>query len=211
MNILLVHGFLDRGTLFRRLRGRLESAGHVCFAPTLHPRDARHGIPDLAEKLSEYIDLSLPVGEPFAIVGFSMGCLISRYYLQTRSEPKRVRALFAISGPMHGTFTAWLYPGKGTRDMRPGSRFLRELNAPERATSTVQLHTYFTPLDLMIIPATSSRLADACELKVLTPLHRTMLWNPLVASDILKKLQEIESENYSAQGCEKTQSSLNQP
>ncbi len=191
MNVLLVHGFLDTGTLFRRLQERLESAGHACFAPTLHPRDARHGIPDLAEKLADYIDLNLPGREPFALVGFSMGCLVGRSYLQSGRSDPRVRAFFAISGPLHGTFTAWLYPGKGTRDMRPGSRFLRELNAPDKAAPPVPVHTYFTPLDLMIIPATSSRLAHARELTVWTPLHRAMLWNPLVAGDILKNLQEI--------------------
>jgi len=191
VNVLLVHGFMDRGTLFRRLQKRLESAGHTCFAPTLHPRDARHGIPDLAEKLAAYIDLTLPAGAPFVIVGFSMGCLVGRYYLQSGRSDQRVRAFFAISGPMHGTFTAWLYPGKGTRDMRPGSRFLRELNAPEKAAPPVPVHTYFTPLDLMIIPANSSRLAHARELTVRTPLHRAMLWNPLVADDILKNLKEL--------------------
>ncbi len=191
MDVLLVHGFLDRGTLFRRLQERMTLAGHKCFAPTLHPRDARDGIPDLAEKLADYIDLTLPAVASFAIVAFSMGCLVSRYYLQSGRDHQRARAFFAISGPMHGTLTAWLYPGKGTRDMRPGSRFLRELNSPTHAAPPVPVHTYFTPLDLMIIPATSSRLAHARELTVWTPLHRTMLWNPSVAGDILEKLQEL--------------------
>ena len=191
MNVLLVHGFLDRGTLFRRLQRRLETAGHTCFAPTLSPRDARHGIPDLANKLADYIELNLPAGLPFAIVGFSMGCVVAYCYLRSGRRHPQVRAFFAISGPMQGTLTAWLYPGKGTRQMRPGSEFLRELESPGKHEPEVPVHTYFTPLDLIIIPATSSRMANAPELSVWTPLHRGMLWNQRVAGDILEKLSAL--------------------
>ena len=191
MNVLFVHGFLDRGTVFRRLQSRLESAGHACFAPTLSPRDARHGIPDLANKLADYIELNLPAGLPFAIVGFSMGCVVSYCYLRSGRRHPQVGAFFAISGPMQGTLTAWLYPGKGTRQMRPGSEFLRELAAPGNQQSNLAVHTYFTPLDLIIIPATSSRMANAAELAVWTPLHRGMLWNQKVAGDILEKLSTL--------------------
>jgi len=191
MNILLVHGFLDRGYLFRRLQGRLESAGHQCFAPNLHPRDARFGIADLANKLADYVDEQLPGGVPFALVGFSMGCLVSKCYLQSERSASRVRAFFAISGPMQGTLTAWLYPGQGTRDMRPGSRFLRELESQVDLPFNIPVYTYFTPLDLMIIPATSSRIINARELAVWTPLHRGMLFNRKVAADILENLSAL--------------------
>jgi len=191
MNVVLVHGFWNQGALFRRLQRRLEAAGHTCHAPTLHPRDGRHGLPDLGQKLADFIDLNLPAGIPFAIVAFSMGCLVSKYYLQSGRNHRPVRAFFAISGPMQGTLTAWLYPGKGARDMRPGSQFLREMEAPAPPASSVPVYTYFTPLDLMILPATSSRIANAREFCVPAPWHRAMLWNPAVARDILENLKGL--------------------
>ena len=82
MDIILVHGFGDSGRRFARLQRRLVAAGHHCHCPTLKPADARHGIVDLARKLAAYIEAQLPGSTRFAMVGFSMGCLISRTYLQ---------------------------------------------------------------------------------------------------------------------------------
>ncbi len=197
MNVLLIHGFLDTGRLFRRLESRLAAAGHRCFAPTLTPRDGRRGLADLAGKLAGYIDSEMPGHEPFAVVGFSMGCLVARYYLQQMQGCRRVRTFFAISGPMHGTATAFLYPGKGTRDMRPGSRFLRELDASAGDLNGLPVHIYYTPFDLMIIPATSSRMAGARALRVSSPLHRWVLANREVIGDILRTLNRLETEKNS--------------
>jgi triacylglycerol lipase len=191
MKIFMVHGFWDTGYVFRRLEHALTAAGHQCFSPTLRPRDGRHGLVDLAGKLAGYIDAQLDGETPFAIVGFSMGCLVARYYLQRLREGRRARAFFAISGPMRGTATAFLYPGKGAHDMRPGSRFLRELEAGSAGLDGLLLRTYYTPLDLMILPATSSRMAGVAELRVWSPLHPLMLVNRRVAADIVRNLEQL--------------------
>ena len=189
MNVLLVHGFWDTGNVFRRLQRELTAAGHRCFAPTLHPRDGRHGLAELAGKLAAYVDAQLKPDEPLAIIGFSMGCLVARYYLQNLRGTRPVTGFFALSGPLRGTFTAWLYPGKGTRDMRPGSRFIRELEAGAAALAGLPLHTYYTPLDLMILPVNSSRVAGAQEVRVWSLLHRWVPVHPQVAADIRQKLK----------------------
>ena len=191
MKVFLVHGFWDTGFVFRRLERALTAAGHECFSPTLHPRDGRHGLADLAGKLAGCIDAQLDGETPFAIVGFSMGCLVSRYYLQCLRGGRRARAFFAISGPMRGTPTAFLYPGRGTREMRPGSRFLHELDATIATLDGLLLRTYYTPLDLMILPATSSRLAGVPELRVWSLQHHLMLVNRRVAADIIQNLEQL--------------------
>ncbi|MGC9941546.1 MAG: alpha/beta hydrolase [Verrucomicrobiota bacterium] len=191
MNVLLVHGFWDTGKTFRRLECRLAAAGHTCWAPTLYPRDGRLGITDLARKLSEYVAKNLPVNLPFAVVGFSMGCLVARCYLQQLQPDRPARAFFAISGPFRGTLTAWLYPSQGARDMRPGSEFLRQLDATADTLWEIPVYTYYTPRDLMIIPAASSRLPLATELMVWSPLHRWMLASEKISSDILDRLKGL--------------------
>jgi triacylglycerol lipase len=184
--------------LFRHLKKRLEAAGHKCFSPTLKPRDGWDGLTDLAEKLSSYIEREIPGDEPFVVVGFSMGCLVAKYYLQKLLKTPRCPAFFAISGPMQGTLTANFYPGKGARDMRPNSDFLRELENSADRLNSLEIHTYFTPLDLMIIPATSSRLSPAKEMQVNEPLHRWMLKNEKVLEDILSKLQLLRGVKQTA-------------
>src|SRR3990167_8736638 len=79
MNIILVHGIFDNVKLFKYMVDFLERSGHKCFVPSLKPADARAGIADLSQKLSDFIDESIGKNEKFVLVGFSMGCLVSRY------------------------------------------------------------------------------------------------------------------------------------
>ena len=82
MKIILVHGIFDKGNIFKHMARKLEADGHECYAPNLKPADARLGITDLAEKLKDFIDQKLVDQKPIAIVGFSMGCLVSLHYIQ---------------------------------------------------------------------------------------------------------------------------------
>ena len=193
MNVFLVHGFWDTGRVFHRLQKRLEAEGHKCFSPTLTPRDGRHGLDDLANKLAALIDDELKINEPLAIVGFSMGCLVSRCYLQKLRGDRPIRAFFAISGPLRGTAMAYFYPSKGARDMRFDSQFLRGLDATTNRLNDFPVHTYYTPYDLMIIPTSSSRLSGAMEVKINSWLHPLMLTNQNLANDLVSKLKQLES------------------
>jgi triacylglycerol lipase len=82
MNIVLVHGFISTGKIFFYIKKKLEALGHKCFTPTLKPIDAKYGIEDLAIKLKDYIENNLEADSNFVLVGFSMGAIICRYYLQ---------------------------------------------------------------------------------------------------------------------------------
>ncbi len=126
---ILVHGIFNTGRLFRRLRAALEREGFPVFAPSLKPRDARTGIHCLGETLKRFMDEHLPGNRPVCITGFSMGGLVARYYVQKLKPDLRIPALITISTPHHGSRMSRLYPGIGTRQMRPGSPFLKDLNA----------------------------------------------------------------------------------
>jgi triacylglycerol lipase len=184
MKVVMVHGFLNTGRLFRALCRRLESHGHVCHAPTFHPRDGRSGLPDLAEKLASFLKENVAPSAPVALVGFSMGALVARYYLQALGGVRSTKAFFSIAGPYRGSLNAYLYPGAGTRQMRPGSPFIRALDASSNALGTLPVYTYRTPLDLMTIPSRTSRIASAPELTVWCPLHSMLPRDPQVIEHI---------------------------
>ncbi len=190
MNVVLVHGFMNRGWVFGRLQRQLVGLGHQCVSPSLKPNDARHGIADLAQKLGEIADDAFGAEQPLAIVGFSMGGLVARYYVQRLEGYRRTKALFTISSPHRGAMTAYLYPGQGTRDMRPGSPFLRELESTADCLGGVALHAYWTPLDLMVVPSTSSRWSSASEFKIWLPLHTLMPHNRRICDDICRKIEQ---------------------
>ncbi|RYF76029.1 MAG: alpha/beta fold hydrolase [Comamonadaceae bacterium] len=192
MNIVLVHGIFCNGRIFRRLVTQLEAQGHRCWAPALKPADGRSGIHDLACKLQRYVDTHLGLDEPFALVGFSMGCIISRQYMQVLGGAARVSAFFAISGPHDGTLTAYLYYGRGATDMRPRSALLLNLKATEDRLAHLPLYAYWTSRDLTIIPAASCDWALAAErVDARALLHRFMPTDKRVCEDIVQRLSTL--------------------
>jgi triacylglycerol lipase len=192
MNVVMVHGFANTGRLFKTLCRELGARGHVCHAPTFHPNDARLGIPDLSEKLASYIRDNVAPGSPVALVGFSMGALVARHYLQALGGARATRVFFSMAGPHHGTLNAYLFPGPGTPQMRPGSAFLKELNSAAASLGDLPVFTYRTPFDLTVHPARTTRIPSAPELVALCPLHWMLPSDPAVVGHIASVLQRLE-------------------
>jgi len=156
----------------------LEGRGFVVHAVDLVPSDGSVGLPELAGQLASFVDEKLGPEAPFDLVGFSMGGVVSRYYLQRLGGHPRVRRLVTISSPHHGTMTAYLSRKTGVTQLRPESALLADLNQDLSALDAVDVTTLWTPLDLMIIPADSSRLPLGREVLVAAPLHALMLHDP---------------------------------
>lgn len=187
--VLIVHGMWDSAervaplTVALRKRGLnvhafdQPSRGHVPIAELAAlTRDQAERV--CAEQGVERIDL----------VGFSMGALNARYYVQRLGGRDRVRRLIAMSGPQQGTWMAHLLPFPGIVDMRPGSPLLRDLARDEDPWGPVQTHVIYTPLDLTIVPATSSELRGALSThRIPVPLHRWMLHDKRI-HDLIAKL-----------------------
>jgi triacylglycerol lipase len=188
VKVVLVHGIFDTGSKFRTLKPYLEARGHVCLAPSLTPNDGREGLPALAEQLRHRIDAAFGRDEPFALVGFSMGGLVSRWYLQELGGHERVELFAAVSAPMQGTVWAYGYPGLGARQMRPGSDFLACLGASAERLSRAELYAYWTPFDAVIVPQKSAdwQLADSRRIPALC--HPCMLWHPRLMADLAARL-----------------------
>jgi triacylglycerol lipase len=146
---------------FGKLRRRLEARGIECFAPSLTPSDAHNGLDRLAEQLKKRIDERFGPNERFSIVGFSMGGLIARYYLQELGGAKRCDRFFTLSTPHHGTWSSWGYPGEGARQMQPGSAFLKRLEASEDRLGTMPVVSYRSTFDPVILPPDSPLWARA--------------------------------------------------
>ena len=156
----------------------LRERGFEVHALDLVPSDGSAAIEQLAAQVAAYVDERLPPGAPLDLVGFSMGGVVSRYYVQRLGGAERVRRFITISAPHHGTATAYLSGKAGAVQMRPGSPFLAALNADLSALDRLDVTTMWTPLDLMIMPPDSSRLPVGREVLVAAPLHALMLHDP---------------------------------
>jgi len=188
--VVMVHGiFQTEWRCFGFLRRDLEERGVECLVPSLKPADGRDGLPVLAEQLKREIDARFGPKDRIVLVGFSMGGLVSRHYLQELGGAKRCDAFFTISTPHHGTAMAHLCYGEGARQMRCGSPWLAHLAQTEHRLGKMPIVSYRTPADLVIIPSCSSEWARAENISVACALHPLMTASPKVRKDILSRLE----------------------
>lgn len=187
-NIVLVHGFLETGSTFKMLKKRIENRGANCLIIRLIPSDGRGGLEKLALQLQRDIHTNFGEKKPVSIVAFSMGGLVSRHYLQCLDGARRCEKFITVSSPHHGTNAAWLYPSKGAEQMRPGSEFLAHLKASEDQLGKIPITSYRTPMDLIILPPTSSIWDRAENLEYPVILHPLMLTSKPILTDIERRL-----------------------
>ncbi len=176
--VLLVHGIYNSGRYMGNMQRLLESRGWRVYAVSLRPNDASVSFEAMARQLDAFVTANIPSGERFDLVGFSMGGLVCRYYIQKMGGFSRVRRLVTLSTPNHGTFWAWFSGRPGIKEMRPGSRMLRDLNGDVSKLAPLAYTSIYTPLDLTIIPPGSSRMPGARNVASWVPLHALMVWMP---------------------------------
>jgi triacylglycerol esterase/lipase EstA (alpha/beta hydrolase family) len=203
MPVLLVHGIWDDGSRFDAMRGALDRAGIGPLATIdLVPNDGSAPIETLAEQVEAAARALLAEsGRPrLDLVGFSMGALVARFWIQRRGGASRTRRFVSISGPHAGTATAWAMGKAGVRQMRPKSPLLCDLDADPNPWRGVEVHTLWTPFDLMIVPPRSSRLAGAAhDHRIPLPLHRSMVTHPRAIDTVVSILRDQLGGSNSSQ------------
>ena len=176
----------------RPYRPPLRGEGYRCIVPSLTPNDASTGLELLAEQLKAHIDAETKGADnPIFLVGFSMGGLVSRYYLQELEGHRKTKAFFSIAAPHHGSLMAYLSGNRGAQQMRPGSGFLQALEQSSTLLNDTPCYSYWTPFDLMILPASSSIWDQAENVKTYVLCHPLMVKNSWLINDIMAKVKLI--------------------
>lgn len=181
----MVHGIFHSSGNFRWMKKRLEARGIVCHAIDLKPNTGFAPIESLAEQLLHFIEDRTAPDSDLSLIGFSMGTLVSRYYLQCLEGHQRINRFFSIAGPHHGTLCAYLWPGKGTAQMRPNSPFLSQLNQSDSILEDMPVFSYRTPFDNVIIPSSSSHWDRAHNLTFNIISHQYMPFSRQILNHIL--------------------------
>jgi len=176
--VVLVNGIYNTGERMRKMGRRLESRGWQAYAINLRPNDGSVSFAAMAEQLDAFVTANIPSGEKFDLVGFSMGGLVCRYYIQKMGGYRRVRRFVTLSTPNHGTLWAWLSGRAGVMEMRPGSQMLDELNADVSKLAPLDYTSIYTPLDLTVVPSSSSRMQIARNVVSWVPFHALMIYMP---------------------------------
>jgi triacylglycerol lipase len=181
--ILLVHGLMDTSSKMRIISSYLRGLGWQVFDIDLTPNNGDCRLEILAQQVADFVDrtfgpeqsLAEPLCKRIDLLGFSMGGLVTRYYLQRLGGLARVQRYISISAPNHGTIAAYFSLRPGCMQMRPDSDFIRDLNRDVDRLNSLNLTTIWTPFDLIILPPTSSQLGIGTDISIPVVAHPLMV------------------------------------
>lgn len=172
--VLLIHGIADSKYSMQWLAHYLQHEGWEVHTMNLKPNWGQKGLEPLAGQIDAYAREQFD-SRRFDLVGFSMGGLVSRYYVQRLGGVRRIDHLVTLSAPHHGSLLANLIANQGCREMRPGSPFLRDLASDADQLEQIKFTSLYTPLDLLILPARSSEMPQARNIRVPVVMHPLMV------------------------------------
>lgn len=172
--VVLVHGIFSRGADMERLARHLRAIGRRVLQPTLQPNHGGARLEDLSEGLATEIDRAFGKA-PVDIAGFSMGGLVARHYIQRRGGLARTGRFVTMAAPHRGTQMARIANLPGWVQMRPGSDFLRDLDSDADLLRPTGFTSFYTPLDMIIVPATSSVVPFAKNVRLLASMHPSFI------------------------------------
>ena len=187
--IFLIHGLWNNPKLFDKLIEKINEDEYRIYRPHLPHNFGKTSLRQLAIDLNSKIDELVGPSIDIDLVGFSMGGLISRVWLQNYNGFLRTKRFFSIGTPHLGTYTAQFipsFPMHGLADMKRGSRLLSQLNNDLTSLKKVECISFFTKWDLMSFPGWQAKLSigDSYHLPVLT--HKELITKS-IALDILAK------------------------
>ncbi len=190
--LVLVHGLLDTPRLFSRLERRLEVQPRPLLSPHLPHRFGATPLRTLAKQLDQQIQEQWGVERPIDLLGFSMGGVIARIWLQEFGGAKRTQRFISVGSPQRGTLTAQCIPGclfAGLADMKRGSSLLRSLNLDCAALESVDCISFFCRWDLMVFPGWQAVLpiGKAMEVPVIT--HQQLMSHPRSLDLLIESLR----------------------
>jgi triacylglycerol lipase len=184
--VLLVHGLADGASVVPPLQRGLRGCGVGPFIPVGFNASG----PDIrmaARALGEQVELACArgAGRSALVIGYSLGGLVARYYVQRLGGDAYVPLVITLATPHGGTATALLAPPHPLlRQLRPGSELLTELAEPAVGCHT-RFVAFYSDLDEAVIPAARGRI-DHPDLKarnvlvpgvghLTLPLHRPVI------------------------------------
>jgi triacylglycerol esterase/lipase EstA (alpha/beta hydrolase family) len=185
--VVMVAGIFDTGAKMIPVDEALARRGYTRrYRVDLVPSDGTVSLTVLAGQLKEATDkIRRETQAPrLNLVAFSMGAIVSRYYLQEMGGVLQTAHFVSISAPHHGTLMGYTLKDPAPREMRPGSEFMNNLNAHASILETIPCLSLWTPFDAIIVPARSSVVPWAKNISVGALVHPGMLVHKRVHDEI---------------------------
>jgi len=187
--VLLLHGFVCNRGLWNPWMKRLREAGTPYVAINLEPVfgsiDRYVSAIEAAVMRLEDATSKAPV-----VVAHSMGGLAVRAWLRRPGAHDRVHSVVTIGTPHAGTWLARFAMTENARQMREGSRWLRELNGDEPPMIRSLFTCYFGHCDNIVFPARNATLEGATNRHVPGVAHVHLAFHTPILDDVLSRTRQ---------------------
>ncbi len=192
--LVLVHGLWDTPDLFNTLKRTLAGRRGTPFTPHLPHGLGVVPLDQLAIQLNQAIEAEFGPDQILDVMGFSMGGLISRTWIQLQGGHQRVRRFTSVASPQQGTLAAQVWPRwplASVADMKLGSDLLRRLNGDPGPLAAIDCCSIYCVADVMVVPGWTAVLPVGRRLAFPLHLaHHELMARPeaveLVASELLR-------------------------
>jgi triacylglycerol lipase len=141
--------------VFNGLKRELAGRREPLLIPALPLRLGRTPALEAAELLGGHLESAFGRDQPIDLLGFSMGGVIARSWLQLLGGLGRTRRFFSVGSPQQGTLTARPWPSRlfrGIADLRNGSVLLERLNGDLDGLRRIECHSFYSAIDLAVLP-----------------------------------------------------------
>lgn len=186
--ILLVHGYLNHGSVWTFFKKRLENSG---LGPiyAIHLGHPFRSIQEYAQKVKVKADgIAQQTGrKDLVLIGHSMGGLVASFYATHLAPPQTVTDVITIGSPLAGTPMAHIALGPNGREMEPNSELVQNLRAAiAKNAQQIRFHHIATKSDQLVLPGRSAALSDNNHFIYEDIGHASLLYSSRVSSKILE-------------------------
>jgi triacylglycerol esterase/lipase EstA (alpha/beta hydrolase family) len=190
--VLLLHGYGCNSGYWAHLAPLLDAARISHATVDLEPVGGSiDGYVEMVERAVR--DLCAASGQRrVAIVAHSMGGLVARAWMRVHGAGRAARVI-TLGTPHHGTAMARFGLGRNAFQMRPGSSWLRALDASEDAATRARITSIYTHHDNIVSPQESSRLDGARNLEFGGIGHVALGSDARVLAAVMRELEMLAS------------------
>ena len=189
--IILIHGLWNTSSIFSLISSKLDEKEVEYFAPTLNHAFGMTSIVELTNLMDQLIVEKYGLEQEIDILGFSMGGIIGRYWINKFNGHKRTKRFITIGSPHNGTLTSQLvpkYPFRGISEMKINSSLLRDLANYDYFLNDIDCISFFTYWDLMVFPGWRANLNVGEKISLNIFKHRNLVRNPVAVERIIERI-----------------------
>jgi triacylglycerol lipase len=189
--LVLVHGLLDTPRVFDGLLRALGGRREPLLIPQLPLRLGRTPVLEAAESLGGHIEAAFGREQPIDLLGFSMGGVVARAWIQLLGGYPRTRRFFSVGSPQQGTITARPWPGRllvGIADLRSDSPLLQRLNGDLEVLRRIDCRSFYSAIDLVVLPSWRAVLPVGSRRMLPVWTHPQLLRDPAAIRPLAEQL-----------------------